>query len=78
MYNLVFEFFNTLLGITLPESVTTILSFALVSTLFTTFFSIFGVKHEKIWRFATYISIGVIALLSVADSSVFSLAFGGV
>ena len=77
MFNLIHQFFNTLLGITLPEAVTTILAFALVSTLFTAFFSFFGVKHEKVWRFATYVCIGVIALLAISDSTALSLVFGG-
>ena len=77
MFNLIHEFFNTLIGVPLPESVVTILAFALASTLFTAMFSIFGVKYERVWRFATYISIGVIALLAIADSTALSLVFGG-
>ena len=77
MFNLIHKFFNTLIGVALPESVVTILAFALVSTLFTAIFSIFGVKYERVWRFATYVSIGVLALLALSGVNVLSLTFGG-
>lgn len=77
MLNLITQFFNTLLGVTLPESVSLILSFALVSTLFGAFFSLFGLKNEKVWKFATYVSIGIIAIMAIADVTNFNLIFGG-
>ena len=77
MLNLISQFFNTLLGVALPESVSLILSFALVSTLFGAIFSIFGLKNEKVWKFATYVSIGIMAIMAIAETTGFSLVFGG-
>ena len=77
MLNLISQFFNTLLGVALPESVVLILSFALVSTLFGAFFSILGLKNDKVWKFATYVSIGIMAIMAIADVANFNLAFGG-
>lgn len=77
MLNLITEFFNTLLGGTLPTSVCTILAFALVSCLFGAFFTLFGVKTERVWKFATYVSIGIMAITAVAEVTNLSLVFGG-
>lgn len=77
LVELITQFFNTLLGISLPASVCTILAFTLVSSLFGAFFKLFGLNNEKAWKFATYVSIGIMALLAIADVTNLSLAFGG-
>lgn len=77
MRDLITQFFNTLLGGSLPTSVCTILAFALVSSLFGAFFGIFNLKTEKVWKFATYVSIGIMAIMAIAETAGFSLVFGG-
>ena len=77
MIDVIKEFFGTLLGGALPDSVSTILGFALCSMLFESFFMILGLKHKKVWRFAIYICIVVIAVLAIADSTNLALTIGG-
>lgn len=78
MLQLITNFFNTLVGYTLPDSVCLILAFALVSSLFGAFFKLFGVNNERVWKFATYVSIGIIALFAIADVTNLSFALGGI
>ena len=77
MINVITEFFNTILGVTLPTEVCTILAFSLVSCLCGGFFSIFGLKTERVWKFATYVCIVIMAIMAIANVTNLSLAFGG-
>ena len=77
MIELIKAFFDELLGFSLDPSIYQILAFTLVSTLFTGFFSIFMPKYSRLWTFALYVCIGVIALLAISSSTVFNLNFGG-
>ena len=77
MVLLISEFFNTLLGCNIPDSVCTIMGFGLVSILFQLFFGILGIKDNKVWKTAIYISMGILAILAICDVANFSVTFGG-
>ena len=78
MIEVIKQFFDTLLGYSLPDSVYQILGFTLVFRLFGLFFSILGIKDERLWRFSAYISIGVLALIAISDTVNLCLTLGGV
>lgn len=78
MIELIRQFFDTLLGFNLPDSVYQILGFALVSRLFSLFFLMVGAKDNKLWRFSTYVCIGVLALIAISDTVDLALTFGGI
>lgn len=77
MIQLINQFFNTLLGADLPESVCTIMGFALVSSLLQIFFGILHICDNKVWKTAIYICMGILALLAISDTAGFVINFGG-
>ena len=78
MIDVIKQFFDTLLGYSLPDSVYQILAFALVFRLFGLFFSICGVQDQKLWRFSAYVSIGILALIAISDTVNLCLSLGGI
>lgn len=77
MVELIKQFFNTLLGAELPNSVCTIMGFALTSSLLQLFFGILGMTNNRVWKTAIYISMGILAIVAISDVTSFALTFGG-
>lgn len=77
MIDLIQTFFTELLGVSLHSSIYEILAFTLVASLFVAFVSLFSQKQQKMWQFAVYVCIGVMAILAISTSTGFSLNFGG-
>lgn len=78
MIEVIKQFFDSLLGYSLPEVIYQILGFTLVFRLFGLFFSILGIKDEKLWRYSAYVSIGLLAIIAISDTVNLCLTFGGV
>ena len=77
MFELVRQFFDTLIGYSLPAGVYEIMSFALISTIFSSIFTFFDNRTRKMFDFAARICIVVLAVLVVASSTNLSIILGG-
>ena len=64
MFDVIQQFFDSLLGITLPAGVYQILSFTIVSELLGKFFSCFGLK-SRLFTFASRVVVILLSLLNV-------------
>ena len=74
MVEVISEFFDSLLGISLPSEVYNLLAFSLVSVLLGKFFTLIGVD-SKIYSFTVKCCIIVLALLALPTIS-FNLGVG--
>lgn len=72
------QFFTSLTGVELPMALILSITFVLVMWLFKAIMSVFGATKTKTFDRVTIMGVAYILLLSLAETLVFSVNFGGV